>query len=56
MAPHVREEIDYVVKDLDRVREQMRFDTFKRMVACKILQEGIFLYGGKTFSCPSRPC
>jgi hypothetical protein len=45
MAPHVREEIDYVVKDLDRVREQMRFDTFKRMVACKILQEGIFLYG-----------
>lgn len=45
MAPHMREEIDYVVKDLSRVREQMRFDDFKRMVACKILHEGAFLYG-----------
>lgn len=45
MAPHLREEIDYVVKDLDRVREQMGFDTFKRMVACKILQEGTLLCG-----------
>jgi hypothetical protein len=44
-APHLREEIDYVVKDLDRVREQVRFDNFKHMVACKILQEGVFLYG-----------
>ena len=45
MAPHLREEIDYVVKDLTRVREQVGFDTFKRMVACKILQEGTLLYG-----------
>ena len=45
MAPHLREEIDYVVKDLARVREQMEFDTFKRMVACKILQESAFLWG-----------
>jgi hypothetical protein len=45
MAPHLREEIDYVVKDLGRVREQMEFDTFKRMVACKILQESVFLWG-----------
>ena len=49
MAPHLREEIDYVVKTLDRVREQMAFDTFKRMVACKILEEGVFLYGQKGF-------
>ncbi|MBW1721460.1 MAG: hypothetical protein JRH13_05360 [Deltaproteobacteria bacterium] len=47
MTPHLREEIDYVVKDLDRVREQLRFDTFKRMVACKILSEGLFLYGSE---------
>lgn len=47
MAPHIREEIDYVVKDLGRVREQMGFDTFKRMVACKILQEGTLLYGSQ---------
>lgn len=44
-APHLREEIDYVVKDLDRVREQVGFDNFKHMVACKILQEGVFLHG-----------
>ena len=45
MTPHLREEIDYVVKDLARVRKQMGFDTFKHMVACKILQEGMFLSG-----------
>jgi hypothetical protein len=45
MTPHIREEIDYVVKTLDRVREQLQFDTFKRMVACKILDEGTLLYG-----------
>ncbi len=47
LAPQLREEIDYVVKDLGRVREQLRFDTFRRMVACKILQEGAFLFGNE---------
>jgi len=45
ITPHLREEMDYVVKDLARVREQMGFDTFKRMVACKILQESTLLFG-----------
>jgi hypothetical protein len=45
ITPHIREELDYVVKDMDRVNEQLRFDTFKHMVACKILQEGTLLYG-----------
>jgi hypothetical protein len=45
IAPHLREEVDYVVKDLARVREQMGFDTFKHMVACKILQESTLLFG-----------
>jgi hypothetical protein len=45
IAPHVREEIDYIVKKMKRVREQLRFDTFKHMVACKIIQEGTLLYG-----------
>jgi len=45
MTPHIREEIDYIVKDLNRVREQVRFDTFGHMVACKILREGTLLYG-----------
>jgi hypothetical protein len=47
MTPHLREEIDYVVKNLDRVRAQLRFDTFKHKVACKILQEGTLLYGSE---------
>ena len=47
LTPHVREEIDYVVKNLDRVREQIAFDTFRNMVACKILNEGQLLFGSK---------
>lgn len=47
-APRVREEIDYVVKKPSRVLEQVQFDTFKRMVACKILQEGTLLYGSES--------
>jgi hypothetical protein len=34
---------------LARVREQMAFDTFKRMVACKILQESTLLFGKQDF-------
>lgn len=47
ITPHMREEIDYVVKRIVRIREQVRFDTFKHMVACKILYEGTFLYGNE---------
>jgi hypothetical protein len=46
--PSVREEIDYVVKKFARMREQAAFDTFRKMVACKILQEGMLLHGSKT--------
>jgi hypothetical protein len=48
MTPHMREEIDYIVKDLSRVRTQLAFDTFKHMLACKILQEGMLLYGSES--------
>lgn len=48
ISPSAREEIDYVVKNMDRVREQLRFDTFKRMVACKILWEGVLLFGSQS--------
>jgi hypothetical protein len=47
IAPHLREEIDYIVKDLARVREQLQFDSFKHILACKILQEGTLLYGNE---------
>ena len=40
-----REEIDYLIKTLSRVREQLKFDIFSSMVASKILHEGEFLYG-----------
>jgi len=48
IMPALKEEIDYVVKNMERVREQLRFDTFKRMVACKILQEGELLAGSQS--------
>jgi hypothetical protein len=47
LNPYMKEEIDYIVKDLDKIMEQLRFDTFKRMVACKIMHEGTFLYGSE---------
>lgn len=43
--PNFREEIDYILKTVARVREQVRFDTFESMVACKILNEGTLLIG-----------
>ena len=45
VTPSIREEIDYVVKKMARVDEQLRFDTFKHMIACKILDEGVLLHG-----------
>lgn len=42
-----REEIDYLIKSLSRVREQLRFDIFSSMVACKILEESRLLYGSR---------
>jgi hypothetical protein len=48
ITPHIREEIDYVVKNLSRVKAQLGFDTFKHMVACKIMHEGTFLDGSES--------
>jgi len=45
--PSTREEIDYVIKSLERLREQAAFDTFKNMVPCKILDEALWLYGSR---------
>ncbi len=47
MTPHIREEVDYVVKNMERVKEQLAFDTFKRIVACKIMYEGTLLFGSE---------
>ncbi|MBN1890208.1 MAG: hypothetical protein JW850_19585 [Thermoflexales bacterium] len=49
--PAFREEIDYIVKRFSKLCEQAEFDTFQRMVACKILDEAVLLYGsGKLFA------
>lgn len=45
--PNYQEEIDYLVKTLSRVREQLEFDTFPHMIAGKILDEGEFLFGSE---------
>ncbi len=45
--PAVNEEVDYKIKRLGLIREQARFDDFKRMVAIKILHEGLLLYGSE---------
>jgi hypothetical protein len=45
VLPQFREEIDYVVKDIDRVLAQLQFDGFRHMIACKILHESDLLYG-----------
>ncbi|CAK7036908.1 MAG: hypothetical protein DELT_00605 [Desulfovibrio sp.] len=47
VTPSIREEIDYIVKKMARVEEQLHFDTFKRMIACKILHEGVLLHGSQ---------
>lgn len=43
--PSYNEEIDYLIKDIAKIEEQLRFDSFESMVAAKILLEGQFLYG-----------
>jgi hypothetical protein len=46
--PSVREEIDYAVKPMKRLEEQAEFDTFKNMVACKVLDEAVLLHGSES--------
>ncbi len=45
--PSTREEIDYTIKRMSRVRRQVEFSTFKDMVPCKILDEAVLLAGAE---------
>ncbi len=45
--PSLNEEVDYKIKRLALIRDQARFDDFKHMVAIKILQEGMLVYGSE---------
>ncbi len=43
--PNYQEEIDYLVKDIAKVRLQLAFDSFQHMIASKIIDEGELLFG-----------
>ncbi|MBP1623951.1 MAG: hypothetical protein H6Q07_1971 [Acidobacteria bacterium] len=43
--PNYQEEIDYLVKDVSKVRSQLVFDSFQHMIASKIIYESELLYG-----------
>ena len=43
--PAYREELDYIIKDMRKVENQLHFNSFEFMVASKLLHEGKFLYG-----------
>ena len=45
--PAYREELDYIIKDMDRVSQQSDFNCFEFMVASKILHEGELLFGSE---------
>jgi hypothetical protein len=47
IKPDLREEIDYIIKDISKTRSQLEFDSFKSMVASKILWEGKYLNGSR---------
>ncbi len=47
MNPASKEELDYIIKDLSVVSEQLKFGDFKSMVASKILDEGQYLFGSR---------
>jgi hypothetical protein len=46
--PQLREELDYVVKDVAKILEQLQFDGLRHMIACKILWESELLHGSQT--------
>ena len=47
--PGHKEEIDYIIKDIPKIQSQLEFSEFTSMVASKVLDEGLFLYGSLEF-------
>jgi hypothetical protein len=48
VQPNYQEEIDYLVKNIAKVRAQLMFDSFQHMIAGKIIHEGKLLYGSES--------
>jgi hypothetical protein len=46
--PDYRQEIDYVVKPISRLREQLNYVTITEKIACKIVYESLFIWGSNT--------
>jgi hypothetical protein len=45
--PTHKEEIDYLIKNIAKVRQQAKMETFEHLVACKIIHESKFLHGSR---------
>jgi hypothetical protein len=45
--PNYRQEIDYVIKNISKTKEQLNFDSLERMIAAKLLYEGRLLCGSR---------
>jgi len=45
--PNFREEIDYIIKDISKTKEQLNFNSLERMIATKLLYEGKLLFGSR---------
>ncbi|MBI2176440.1 hypothetical protein HYU40_03800 [Candidatus Woesearchaeota archaeon] len=43
-----REEVDYVIKSINRVKEQAAMSTPKEAAACKIISEGVLIHGSQS--------
>jgi len=46
--PQRKEELDYIVKPIQKVEEQLNFETFEDRVACKIFYEAEYLAGERS--------
>lgn len=46
-GPHYRVEIDYLIKDLEKVKRQAALQRFEDYIACKIIMESKLLLGSK---------
>ena len=45
MTPHIREELDFIVKPIDTMLEQLAYENIHQKIASKILYESYFLMG-----------
>jgi len=47
--PNYRQEIDYVIKPVSRLKKQLGYGTIDEKIACKIVYESLFIWGSTPF-------